>query len=175
MPITEKQKDQLKEILASITEPAELMKLTEAVYDTILAAKMDSKPLMSLGKLIYARTPWRDLPNEWAKLGGNPAGLNQFIRLPLIRACEEFLIPKLAEIFTIVPEAAPEPEPDLSADMGEPVSTPEAAAAPAEEAPPPEKKENGHSSKKAKGDKADANAKAEVKAEPPVSPPVETA
>ncbi len=158
------------------------------MYDTVLAAKISSSSLMSLGKLIYARTPWKDLPNEWQKLGGNPTGLNTAIRLPLLRAAEEFFLKQLPDIFAIVAEAPAEPEPDLNETAVE--AEPAQPEAPVQEQLPLEQpraaKENGHGN--GKKDKGKPEAKPEPKVEqkveakpepkvetPPAAPAAETA
>lgn len=172
MPITEKERDQFIAILSKANEPAELMKLTAIVYDTVLHAKMPSSALMALGKLIFARTPWKDLLPEWQKLGGNPSSLNSNIRLPLLRAAEEHLLKELPTIFNIVAETVPEP--DITEAAGE-IETPPAAEAqtavqeqlPLTDAKPAAPKENGHH---AKGDKPEKKDKKESKGDPKPEP-----
>jgi hypothetical protein len=105
MPITETEHRHYVAALDKLKNPHELMRLTGLVYDMILAGKIKSEPLMALGKMIYSRTPWKDLVGEWNKAGGNPAALNQLIRLPMIRAAEEFLIPALKNVvFDVIPD-----------------------------------------------------------------------
>lgn len=90
MPITERERATLEEILSKVTTPAEMVKLAGTVYNTILAAKLSSENLMRLGKLIYARFEWQKIENT--------------LRLPFVQATEEFLIPAIPQIFTIVEE-----------------------------------------------------------------------
>ena len=76
MPITEKERDQLTTILTKMDTAQELMRLTGLIYDTILKAQIKSESLMAVGKLIFARVSWADLPAQWITVTTNPRQLH---------------------------------------------------------------------------------------------------
>lgn len=104
MPITPSEKDKLNEILSKINSGPELMRLTGALYNTLIRANIKTEPLMSLGKFIFARVEWKDIPAMWQLNGGKTERLNENIRLPLLRACEDFFRSELVNVVDLIPE-----------------------------------------------------------------------
>lgn len=93
MPITNDEKETLIAILGKIDQ-LELVVIAKKIYHTLLSAGYQSAHLMVLGKLVFAKVHW----DQIAEI------LKNDIKLPLIRATEEFFVPGLVEAFRIVEE-----------------------------------------------------------------------
>ena len=97
MPITEKERDRLVEILGKLNTTPELIRLSGLIYNTLIQAKMPSDALIFLGKQVYAGVPWETIPNKW--------------RILLFRAVEEFTIKYLPQIYDLLPPENAPPAP----------------------------------------------------------------
>jgi hypothetical protein len=159
MPITEKEKATLNELIGKMNSPMELIGLAGTVYQTILDAKLPSEHLMLLGKLIYARTPWNQIPNH--------------LRLPFIRSAEETLLRKIPDLYEIVPEEENVEneiaDAEAAALAGQP--TPESApddfpTAPDDELDPPKVEAKPDKPKRERGEKAEKTEKVEKPEKP---------
>lgn len=92
MAITEKEKEQLRAILAKV-DGMELVRIGGMIYESVRLANIPTPKLLVLGKFLYAGYTWSNLPKE----------IND-VRHMLVKSAEDNILKMLPEIFTIVPE-----------------------------------------------------------------------
>lgn len=107
MPITKEQKAEFEKILSNL-DSLELVKITSALYDSIVYAELPWQKLMTIANHIFAKVPWSRLPKQPEELGN--------AMVALVRSVEEHFIKSLAGMLTvvesteIVPQTEPAPE-----------------------------------------------------------------
>jgi len=106
VPITEKEKNQLIEILGKLNTDMELIRFSGLIYNTFIQAKLPSDALLFLGKQIYAGVPWEKIPNK--------------VRIMLFKATEEFTIKFIPLVYEVIPENQSTPP---AVDVSQEIST----------------------------------------------------
>ena len=98
MPITQAEKEQLQNIILK-ADSSELVRIAGSIYDCVLKANLETDKLLAIGKHLYARVRWSNVP----------AGLND-ARLKILRSAEENFLQQLPNFFAVSETPPPQTE-----------------------------------------------------------------
>ncbi len=98
MPITQTEKEQLQKILNK-ADAEELVRIAGSIYDCVLKANLETDKLLAIGKLLWARVKWSDMP-----VGVNDA------RFKILRSAEENFLQQLPNFFAVSETPPPQAE-----------------------------------------------------------------